>query len=75
MDFVTILDLTRVSSATLTRMASRKGSKVNVDTVEKLCRYFNCTPNDLITIIPDPPASEESTKKAVVSSDHHQLPV
>ena len=47
---------TGVSRTTLTRMSSIKRSKVNVDTVEKLCIYFNCTPNDLMTIAPDTPA-------------------
>ena len=48
-----ISDNTGISRNTLSRMASSKGNKVSVDTVEKLCNYFNCTPNDLITIYPD----------------------
>ena len=48
-----IYEQTGISRNTLTRMASSKGYKVNVDTIEKLCHYFNCTPNDLMSIYPD----------------------
>lgn len=43
-----------VSRVTLSRMSSRKGYSVTVDILEKLCRYFECTPNDLMTFIFEP---------------------
>jgi len=48
-----ISEKTGISPNTLSKMSSRKGCNITVETVEKLCNYFNCTPNDLITIYPD----------------------
>ena len=45
---------TGVSKVTLSRMASKRGHKVKTDIIEKLCIYFNCTPDQLMTILPDP---------------------
>ncbi len=54
---------TGIGISTLSRIANSKGDyHTTTLQIEKLCRYFGCTPNDLITIIPNPPASEESTQ-------------
>jgi putative transcriptional regulator len=42
-----------VSKVTLSRLASNNNHNVRAEIIEKLCGYFNCTPNDLMTIIPD----------------------
>ncbi|QTA83873.1 Uncharacterized protein dnl_62950 [Desulfonema limicola] len=26
--------------------------------MKKFCQYFDCTPNDLMTIVPDPPVKD-----------------
>ena len=44
---------TGISRQTLSKIASVKGYKTNTDNIEKLCSYFNCTPDELMTIIPD----------------------
>jgi putative transcriptional regulator len=49
---------TGLSKITLSRMSSKLGHRVNIDVIERLCTYFDCTPNDLMTIIPDPPKPE-----------------
>jgi len=50
---------TGISRVTLTRMASKMGHKVNVDIIEKLCLYFDVTPDKLMTIVPDPTKTEK----------------
>lgn len=55
--YADIVEATGVSRSVLARMASRKGYHVSTEAIVSLCRYFNCTPNDLMTILPDPPAN------------------
>lgn len=49
-----ITEETGISRMTLSRMSSQRGYNPTMDNIEKLCKYFDCTPNDLITILPDP---------------------
>ena len=49
---------TGISRMTLSRMSSQRGYNPTMDNIEKLCKYFDCTPNDLITILPDPPTGQ-----------------
>jgi len=58
-----ITEETGISRVTLTRMASKMGHKVNVDVIEKLCLYFNVTPDKLMTIIPESPKTNLSNEK------------
>lgn len=44
---------TGISKVTLSKIAQRKGYDTAVSIVERLCLYFKCTPNELITIVPD----------------------
>jgi putative transcriptional regulator len=44
---------TGISKVTLSKIAKRRGYDTAVSIVERLCLYFNCTPNELITIVPD----------------------
>jgi putative transcriptional regulator len=53
----TITEETGISKMTLSRMSSQRGYNATVENIERLCNYFQCTPNDLISIIPDPPES------------------
>jgi len=50
-----ISETTGISKITLSRMASKRGYNAGSDIIEKLCNYFNVTPDELMTIIPDPP--------------------
>ena len=42
---------TGISITTLSKIASQKGYDTAVSKIEKLCLYFKCTPEDLITIV------------------------
>lgn len=35
-------------------MLSRKPDSIRISMIEKLCRIFECEPNDLFTIVEDP---------------------
>jgi putative transcriptional regulator len=55
---------TGISKVTLSKIAQRKGYDTAVSIVERLCLYFKCTPNELISMVPDLP---EGLKKDVES--------
>ena len=44
---------TGIKYITLSRINSTVDYNVRTKDLEKLCNYFNCTPNDLISIYPD----------------------
>jgi len=54
---ITMTDVAKainISRNTLYRMANSKGDfSTKTEYIEKLCTYFNCTPNDLMTIVSD----------------------
>lgn len=55
-----IAETVGISKNTIYRMANSKGGyNVRADVIEKLCKHFECTPNDLMTIVPDPQADEK----------------
>ncbi len=43
-----VSEVTGVSRATLTRIANVPGYNTNTDTLDALCKYFECQPGDLI---------------------------
>ncbi len=49
---------TGISKITLSRMAAKKGHNASAETIEKLCKYFDVTPNQLMTIVPEPDPSK-----------------
>jgi len=51
-----ISEETGISKTTLSKISSVKGYNASADIIEKLCIYFNVTPDRLMTIIPDSPA-------------------
>jgi putative transcriptional regulator len=56
---------TGISKVTLSKIAQSKGYDTAVSIVEKLCLFFKCTPNELITIVPDLPEElKEEIEKA-----------
>ena len=44
---------TGLSRATLTRISNVPGYNTNTDTLNALCRYFNCGPGDLLELRDD----------------------
>ena len=50
-----INEATSIGISTLSRIANNPNHNISKAHVEKLCNYFNVTPNELMTIIPDLP--------------------
>jgi len=49
-----------ISRATLSKIANSKGNySTKTEYVEKLCQYFECTPGQFMTIMPDPDPSKK----------------
>ena len=53
--YADIVKATGISKITLSRMASKRGYNTSSENIEKLCKCFECTPDQFMTIIPDPP--------------------
>lgn len=50
----TVSDATGISVSVLSNLASpRPGTTTNTRYVDALCRFFGCTPNDLIELMPE----------------------
>ena len=41
---------TGISRTTLTNLYYRRSSKISFDVLDRLCRYLNCTPNDILEL-------------------------
>ncbi len=50
-----VAEATGISVSTLSRIASNPKYNISKGHIEKLCAYFGVTPDELMTIIPDPP--------------------
>jgi Predicted transcriptional regulator len=49
-----VAEKTGISRVTISKIANSKGDyNTTTDHIEKLCLYFECTPNDLMTIVPE----------------------
>lgn len=44
---------TGISRVTLTRIVNVQGYNTNTDTIDALCRYFGCTPCELLVYVTD----------------------
>jgi len=53
LSYADIMRETGIRESTLSRIANDTKYNVSREHIEKLCRYFGCTPNDLITIVQD----------------------
>lgn len=64
---ISILEVTEktgVSRVTISKIANSKGDyNTTTDHIEKVCLYFECTPNDLMTIIPVEGEGKKKKKK------------
>lgn len=57
-----VSDETGISRPTLNRIANLAGYNTNTDTVNALCKYFSCTPGELLTYVDEEKGEEESIK-------------
>ena len=48
-----VCDETGLSRPTVSRVANVPGYVTSTDTVERLCRYLQCTPGDLLVLVDD----------------------
>lgn len=48
-----VAEETGISRPTLTRIANVPGYNTNTETVDALCKYFKCTPCELLQFIAD----------------------
>ena len=46
-----VSEKTGISRATLTRIANIPGNTTNTDTINSLCKYFDCQPGELLQYI------------------------
>ncbi len=53
-----VSERTGIARATVNRIANKPGYNTTVDNVESLCRYFECTPCELLEFIDKPPSAD-----------------
>jgi putative transcriptional regulator len=75
---ITLADVAKevgISRNTIYRMANSKGKfSTRTEYIAALCRYFKCTPNDLMTIVPDPPEDDEAGGKEEGQGQNEKIP-
>ena len=56
---IEISEKTGISRTTLSKIANSRGDyKTSSENIEKLCKYFECTTDEFMTILPDPPETK-----------------
>lgn len=48
-----IAELAGIAPSTLTGLTANRYGMVNFTTLQKLCRFFNCTPGDILEYVPE----------------------
>ena len=48
-----VCEVTGISRPTLNRIANTPGYNTNTDIVDALCKYFECTPCELLSYVPN----------------------
>lgn len=48
-----VAEATGIHRATLSKMVSSIGYNATIANLDRLCRYFKCTPGDLLVYVPD----------------------
>ncbi|MDE1989353.1 MAG: helix-turn-helix transcriptional regulator [Betaproteobacteria bacterium] len=60
---IKISDLSRdtgINRGTATRLYYETAERVEMNVINSLCEYFNCSVNDLLEYVPDQPSQQES---------------
>lgn len=55
-----VSEVTGIARATLNRIANTPGYNTNTDNVDALCKYFGCTPCELLEFVADVGKPEQS---------------
>lgn len=50
---------TGLTTSTISNLYNDKVKRLDFDTLEKICKLFNCQPNDLFEYIPDETQTQE----------------
>lgn len=50
-----VCEETGLSRPTVSRLANEHGYITTTETIERLCRYFSCTPGDLLQLVDEEP--------------------
>lgn len=48
-----IAQATGIHRATLSKIVNQPGANIGTDLIDRLCRYFQCQPGDLLTYVDD----------------------
>lgn len=48
---VEVAEVTGIHRATLSKIANQPGSNIRTEIIDKLCKYFDCQPGDLMTYV------------------------
>lgn len=48
-----VSEVTGISRTTINRMVNQPGYNATLDAIDALCKYFDCTPGDLLEYVPD----------------------
>lgn len=48
-----IAQATGIHRATLSKIANQPGANIGTDLIDRLCRYFQCQPGELLTYLED----------------------
>jgi putative transcriptional regulator len=54
---------TGLNTTTLVHLANDTADGVKLDTIERLCLYFGCSPSDLFVLVPDLDAHEDACSR------------
>lgn len=57
-----LADATGISRVTLSKMVNQRGYGTLTDHLDRLCRYFNCTLEDLAEYVPDESVTDSSSQ-------------
>ncbi|TAN14036.1 MAG: helix-turn-helix domain-containing protein [Burkholderiaceae bacterium] len=47
-----VADATGIHRSTLSKMANQPGANIGSEIIDKLCRYFECQPGELLIYVP-----------------------
>lgn len=53
-----VSEITGISRTTVNRIVNQPGYNATLDAVDALCRYFGCTPGELLEYVPDDDGDE-----------------
>ena len=50
-----------VAQSTISNLVNNRTTRISFETLDKLCKFFKCTPNDILLFTPD--SEEEATEQ------------